>query len=175
MPSGVTASTPTNLVVGAGIALVDHAVLGATIDDNVFRIERDYFTPEINGVKGSLIGTTYINRSEGVLETGIPEISSDVWSVLWPGSDAASSASLITEDGSRRIPTADYHDWELRVERLNGGHFGFHVDNGLNLGNIEATLGDSSVAAPRAEIHSFWDAADTDIAPHRIVVTSSGS
>lgn len=175
MPNGVTASTPTNLVVGAGIALVDHAVLGATIDANTFRIERDYFTPDINGVKGALIGTDYITRSEGVLETGIPEISADVFSVLWPGSDSASSASLITEDDNRRIPTADYHDWEVRVERLNGGHFGFHIDNGLNLANLELSLDDTSVAAPRAEIHSRWDAANTAIAPHRIVVTSSGS
>lgn len=175
MPNGVTASTPTNLVVGAGIALVDHAILGATIDDNVFRVERDYFTPDINGVKGALIGTDYITRSEGVLETGIPEISADVFSVLWPGSDSASSASLITEDDTRRIPTADYHDWEVRVERLNGGHFGFHVDNGLNLANLEISLGDDSVAAPRAEIHSRWDASDVSIAPHRIVVTTSGS
>jgi hypothetical protein len=175
VPNGVTASTPTNLVVGAGIALVDHAVLGATIDSNTFRIERDYFTPDINGVKGALIGTDYITRSEGVLETGIPEISADVFSALWPGSDAASSASLITEDDTRRIPLADYHDWEVRVERLGGGHFGFHVDNGLNLANLELSLDDTSVAAPRAEIHSRWDAADTSIAPHRIVVTSSGS
>lgn len=175
MPNGVTSSTPTNLVVGAGIVLVDHAVLGASIDDNVFRVERDYFTPDINGVKGALIGTDYIDRSEGVLEATIPEISADVWQILWPGSDASSSASLITEDGTRRIPTADYHDWEIRVERLGGGHFGFHVDDGLNLGSLEATLGDSAVAAPRAEVHSRWNSANTDIAPHRIVITASGS
>ena len=175
MPNGVTASTPTNLVVGAGIVLVDHAVLGASIDANTFRVERDYFTPDVNGTKGPLIGTDYINRSEAVLEASIPEISQDVFTKLLPASASASSASLVTEDDTRRVPSTDYHDWELRVERLNGGHFGFHVDNGLNLGNLEASLADDAVAAPRAEVHSRWDAADLTVAPHRIVITTSGS
>ena len=175
MPNGVTASTPTNLVVGAGIVLVDHAVLGASIDANDFQIQRQYFTPQLNGVKGGLIGTDYIVSSEGVLGCTIPEISADVLGKLWPGSAAASSASLVTENDERRIPTSDYHDWELRVERLNGGHFGFHADNGLNLATIDANLANAAVAAPRAEIHSRWDAADTTVAPHRIVITTSGS
>ena len=175
MPNGVTASTPTNLVVGAGIVLVDHAVLGASIDANTFRVERDYFTPKLNGTKGALIGTDYISRSEGVMEVGIPEISQAVWAILWPGSAAASSASLVTEDDTRRIPDTDYHDWELRVERLNGGHFGFHADNGINLGNLEASLADDAVAAPRAEVHTRYDPADLTVAPHRIVITTSGS
>jgi hypothetical protein len=177
VPNGVTPSTPTNLVVGAGIALVDHAVLGATLDANVFRIERQYFTPKLNGLKGFLIGTDYITSSEGVLETGVPEISADVYGALWPASKSATLADgvEISEDDERRVPVGDYHDWELRVPRLNGGHFGFHIDNGLNLGNLENSLGDASVAAPRAEVHSRWDATDTTKAPHRIVITSAGS
>jgi hypothetical protein len=168
VPSGVTSSTPTNLVVGAGVAYVDGSILGATADDNVFRIERDYFTPDLNGTKGALIGTDYITRSEGVLETSIPEISAAIFASLWPAS--TNTGGTISEDETRRIPTADYHDWELQVERLNGGYFGFAIDGGINLGNLEITLGDASLAAPRAEIHARWDASNLAVAPQRIVV-----
>ena len=76
----VTTDTPTNLVVGAGEVYRNQASLGASSGDNVFRIEREIFTPELNGVKGKLLGTDYIKRSEGILETGFPEISAAVLS-----------------------------------------------------------------------------------------------
>ncbi|HEY6568546.1 MAG TPA: hypothetical protein VI341_13605 [Actinomycetota bacterium] len=167
----VTAATPANLLVGAGDVYVDGAVLGASIDDNAFRIERDYFTPELNGVKGMLRGTTYIDRSEAVLECSIPEISATIMESLWPGSEEA--GGTITEDGTRRLPSTAYHDWALQAEGIDGKWFTFEADGGLNLANLEMTLGDSSVAAPRAEVHSTWDAADTDAAPHRIIVADA--
>lgn len=165
----VTAATPANLVVGAGDVYLDDVVLGASIDDNAFRIERDYFTPELNGVKGFLMGTTYIDRSEGILEASIPEISATILEAMLPGS--TNTSGTLDEDEGRRIQDDQYHDWKLVVEGLNKT-FSFEVDNGLNLGNLEADLGDTSVYAPRAEVHSMWDAADLTASPHRIVVTA---
>ena len=165
----VTAATPANLVVGAGDVYLDGAVLGASIDDNAFRIEREYFTPELNGVKGFLMGTTYIDRSEAVLEASIPEISATIMEAMLPGS--TNTGGTLDEDEGRRIPSTDYHDWKLVVEGLNGRSFSFEADNGLNLGNLEADLGDASVYAPRAEVHSTWDAASLATSPHRIVIT----
>jgi hypothetical protein len=167
----VTAATPTNLVVGAGDLTVDAAVLGASVDDNVFRIERDYFTPTLNGTKGALKGTTYITRSEAVLESTVPEISTTVFADLWPAS--TNSGGVISEDDTRRIPTTSYHDWKLVVPRLGGGSFNFEADDALNLANLEMTLSDAGVAGPRVEAHSFWDAAALTTAPHRIRVLGS--
>jgi hypothetical protein len=150
---------------------VDAAVLGASVDDNVFRIERDYFTPTLNGTKGALQGTTYITRSEAVLEATIPEISGTIFADLWPASTSA--GGVISEDATRRIPTASYHDWKLAVPRLGGGTFNFEADSALNLANLEMTLSDAGVAGPRVEAHSFWDAADLTAAPHRIRILGS--
>lgn len=175
---GVTASTPANLVVGAGDVYVDDELLGASIDANVFRINRTYYTPDLNGVKGSLVGTTYIQNSEGVLECAIPEVSSAVLADLWPASQAGGGgpdSTTIDEDDTVRVPSSSYHDWELQVPGLDGKVFGFQCDNGLNMGNLEFSASDSSVAAPRAEIHSTWDAAALTSSPHRIVITGSGS
>ena len=171
MPSGVTADTPTNLVVGAGLVYCDHAIFGASVDNNVFRIERELFTPELNGVKGVLLGTDYIKKSNGVVETTIPEVSAAVLAKGWPGSrSSGTSTVVIDEDDTRRVPTSDYHDWKLQVERLNGGAFDFEVDNAINRGNIEGELRDDGLFAPRYTLTAAWDPADTTVSPHRIRV-----
>jgi hypothetical protein len=174
---GITADTPTNLVVGAGEFLLAHANIGATVDDNVFRIEREIFTPDLNGAKGALIGTDYVTRSEGILEVSIPEFNATTLAAMWPGSQSTPSAgmTIIDEDDVRRIPTASYQDAELQVPRLNGGEFQFELDNAINVGNVEASLGDDSLASPRLELHSRWDPADLTVSPHRIRILDVAS
>jgi len=174
---GITADTPTNLVVGAGEFLLDHANIGATIDANSFRIEREIFTPELNGAKGGLVGTDYVTRSEGVLEVGVPEFSVASLKAAWPGSDSTPTAGMviIDEDETRRIPTSSYHDAELQVERLNGGEFQFEVDDAIQVGNLEAELTDDGVAAPRLELHSRWNPANLTASPHRIRILDVAS
>ena len=168
----VTSDTPTNLVVGAGEVYRDQVSLGASVEDNVYRIEREIFTPDLNGIKGMLIGTDYITRSEGVLETTFPEVSATVLSSGLPGSSSATVTTVTTidEDDTRRIPTSDYHDWELQVERLGGGEFQFEVDNAIQSGNYEGTLTDDGLFAPRYTLRSRWDPADLTSSPHRIRV-----
>ena len=172
----ITADTPTNLVVGAGEVYMDNADVGATVDDNSFRIERTIFTPELNGTKGALVGTDYVTSSEGILEVSIPEFDSTQLLAMWPGAQSAGSTTVtIDETNARRIPTAAYHDWELQVERLNGGEFQFEVDDAINTANVEASLGDDSLAAPRLELHSRWDPADLTVSPHRIRILDEAS
>lgn len=174
----VTADTPTNLVVGAGDVLRAHANLGASIDANVFRIEREIFTPELNGLKGALVGTDYITRSEGILETTVPEVSATVMAAGWPGSTSDVSTpgmTIIDEDDTRRIPVSDYADWELQVPRLGGGEFQFEVDNGINRGSLEFSGQDDALVAPRYEIHGAWDPAALTASPHRIRILDTAS
>ena len=168
----VTSDTPTNLVVGAGEVYRNQISLGASTEDNVFRIERDIFTPELNGVKGKLVGTDYITRSEGFLETTFPEVSATVLSAGLPGSSSATVGEVTTidEDDTRRIPATDYADWELQVERLGGGEFQFEVDNAIQSGNYEGELTDDGLFAPRYTLASRWDPADLTASPHRIRV-----
>lgn len=175
---GITADTPTNLVVGAGEILLDHANIGATVEGNVFRVEREIFTPDLNGAKGGLLGTDYITRSEGVLEASVPEFNANVLLKAWPGSQTTGvvgGMEVIDEDETRRLPTSAYHDWELQVERLNGGEFQFEVDDAIQVGNLEVELTDDGLAAPRLELHSRWDPADMTASPHRIRILAVAS
>jgi hypothetical protein len=174
----ITADTPTNLVVGAGDVLRNHSNMGASVDANVFRIEREIFTPDLNGTKGALVGTDYITKSEGVLETSVPEVSPGGIGAAWPGSQTDSSTpgmTIIDEDDTRRIPTSDYADWELQVPRLGGGEFQFEVDNAINTAALELSNQDAGLAAPRYELHSRWDPADLTASPHRIRILDVAS
>lgn len=174
---GITADTPTNLVIGAGEALRDHANIGATTESNTFRIEREIFTPELNGAKGALLGTDYVTSSEGVLEMSVPEFNGTILQSSWPGSQSSGVGAMevIDEDETRRLPTSAYVDWELQVERLNGGEFQFEVDDAIHVGNLEVELTDDGLAAPRLELHSRWDPADLTASPHRIRILAVAS
>lgn len=174
---GVTVDTPTNIVVGAGNVHRNQANLGASTGDNVFTITRTIFTPQLNGLKGSLQGTDYITSSEAMLATSIPEISAAIMAAGWPGSSNThtSGMDVISEDNTRRIPIGDYADWELQIERLGGGQFQFEVDNAINRANLELSGQDAGMMAPRYELHGSWDPAALTAAPHRIRVLDVAS
>ena len=176
---GATAQTPANLVIGAGDVLADDADFGVTADDNTFRVEQEIFTPDnLNGVPGALVGTHYKTKEEAILEVTVPEVSSTALGLTWPGSQSATvgADTTIDSDGTdRRIPSADYHDYELRVPGLNGKQFSFFADNGLNQEAIEFNGQNAGMMAPRLEVHSNWDAADLTASPHRIVITVPAS
>ena len=157
MPSGtgITSDTPVNLVVGAGVVLREHAYFGASVDNNMFAVERTMFTPELNGIMGDLKGTDYINRSVGRIEATIPEVSA---AVIQAG-----------------IPGASYADWELDVDRLNGGQFQFEVDNAINSGNFEGELQDDGLFAPRYVLAGRIDASALTTSPWRIRILDVAS
>jgi hypothetical protein len=169
---GVTASTPSNLVVGAGNLLRATADLGASEDANVFRIERTYFTPPLNGVPGGLMGTDYVQDEEGVLESSLPEISATTLAALWPGS--ALTGDEIRFDGAVRMAPGAYVDWELVVPGFVN-EFGFFCENAINLGSIEASAQDDGTMKPRLELHSRWDPADLTTSPHGFRISALGS
>jgi hypothetical protein len=174
----VRASTPVNLVIGAGDILVDQAHRGATAGDNSYAIVQEYFVPDdLNGVKGELLGTRYKTKENATLETMLPELAEDVIALLWPGVAASDVGSdrVLRSDATRRIATADYHDYELRVPRLAGGHFGFHAENALHTGNAEFAAKDKGMAEPKLSVQSTWDPNDLSRSPHFIVIASSGS
>lgn len=170
----VTASTPANLVIGAGDILIDDAAQGATADDNVYRVEQEIFEPDnLNGVPGMLVGTQYKVREEAILEATLPEIDIDSIALVLPGW-AEAPAGTLGWDGARRIAEADLHDYELQVPGLTFV-FGFVAANAINLGNAEFSAQDAGMMAPRGEFHSRWDAANLTTSPHRITKTAIGS
>lgn len=81
----VTASTPSEIFIGAGEVYVDDVAVGATQDNNVFRVVREYFTPELNGVRGPLSDMDYVQSETAELEVTVPELAADKLALAVPG------------------------------------------------------------------------------------------
>jgi hypothetical protein len=176
--TGVTADTPLNLVVGAGLLLRDHAIFGASVDNNLFAVEREIFTPVLNGLMGDLMGTDYITRSVGRIEATIPEVGAGVIEAGIPGAvvDESNPAMTVISDATtRRIPDSAYAAWELDVDRLNGGQFQFEVDNAINTAAFEGDLQDAGLFGPRYIVAGRRDAADPNASPWRIRILDVAS
>jgi hypothetical protein len=77
--------------------------LGATLDNNVFRVVQEKWRPDLNGVKGSVKGTERIVRERGVLEVTIPELNAARMGLMVPGSIA--TISPITDKGGGAATT----------------------------------------------------------------------
>lgn len=82
---GVTATTAEEIFIGAGDVFVDDQPVGATMDNNVFRVVQEKGTPDLNGVPGPLMGLDYIESETAELEVTIPELGADKLAFSIPG------------------------------------------------------------------------------------------
>ncbi len=157
---GVTSDTPVNIVIGAGNVLIDGQDVGATTGDNIFRVTRTYFAPQINGVPGPLVGTDYIQTESAELECGFAELSDDILAVLIPNSnDTASGADhRIWSPGDRRIASDQYHTFRLVVPGLDTLSFYFEVRRAIATQNVEFSAQDAGLMAPRVTFAARWEA-----------------
>ena len=176
----VSASTPANLVVGAGDIYVDSSAGGATTGNNMYSVEQEWFVPKLNGTKGALVGTDYKIREEAFLEFGLAEVSSTTAGYMIPGSSSSTTTDITTidTDDSRRVATADYHDYELRVPGLNSKQFSFFADDAIQTGNADFEAADDGLMAPRIRVRASWDPSDLTTSPFRITIdldTAGGS
>lgn len=173
----VTSSTAANLVIGAGDVFLDGADVGATLDGNTFQVEQEFHVPELNGVPGELQGTRYKTREQARLGVTIPELTAPKLLAVWPGANSAVSGTITTIDSDdvRRVATADYHDWILQVDGLDGKQFNFYADNAVNDGGLEMEANDDGTLSYRAELMSTWDGADLTASPHRIKIITGVS
>lgn len=93
------AQTVESLSVGAGemwhrpVAGGDWVSAGATMENNVWRVERDYFAPKINGVVSLLQGTDYLQEERCFLECSPAEVSAAILALLVPGSVSTTETS----------------------------------------------------------------------------------
>ena len=177
----VTSSTPANLVIGAGDVFLDGADLGATVDNNSFAIEQEWTVPDLNGVPGELQHTRYKNSENARLGVTVAELTATKLRAVWPGSTSATAGTITTidSDDTRRVPTADYHDWMLQVDGLETSDqyttFNFYADNAVNDGGLEMEASDDGLLSYRAELMSTWSAADLTASPHRIKIITGVS
>jgi hypothetical protein len=82
---------------------------------------------------------------------------------------------LIEEATSRRIPDSAYKDWELDIDRLNGGQFQFEVYNAINTAAFEGQLQDDGLFAPRYVLTGRIDPTALTASPWKIRILDVAS
>jgi hypothetical protein len=176
---GVTADTPVNLAIGAGIVKRNSATFGASMDNNHFGVVRTMFVPELNGQMGNLKGTDYIQKSMGQIQTTIPEVGADVVAAGIPGAvvddTTTPGETTISDATDRRLADTAYADWELDLERQGGGTFAFRVFDAINTAGFESDLQDAGVFAPRYTLEGRRDAATPAVSDWQIGIVAAGS
>jgi hypothetical protein len=176
--TGVTVDTPTNIVVGAGILVRNHAIFGSSVDNNLFAVERTIFTPALNGIMGDLKGTDYITRSVGRIEASVPEVGTAVLAAGIPGAAIDTSTpgmAIVSDATARRIADSAYADWELDVDRANGGQFQFEVDDAINTSPFSGDLANADLFKPRYVLAGRRDASSPTTSPWRIRILDLAS
>lgn len=82
----LTATTAEEIFVGAGELWVDDELVGATMENNVFRVVQEKGAPKLNGVPGPIKGLDYISSETAELEATIPQLSPTILGYTIPGS-----------------------------------------------------------------------------------------
>jgi hypothetical protein len=96
----VTATTAQELFIGAGEVYVDGQPVGATMENNMFRVTREYYAPDLNGTPGPLKGTDYVQSETAELEVSIPELDPTKLAYMVPGSTATAQDGIGVASGA---------------------------------------------------------------------------
>lgn len=173
----VSSSTASNLVVGAGDVFLDASDVGGTMDANTFAVETEWYVPDLNGVPGELKGTRYKSSENVRLGVTIVELTGAKLTAALPGWDTATAGAITTVDTDdvRRVASADYHDWILQVDGLDGKQFNFYADDAVNDGGLEFEASDDGTMGYHAELMSTWDGSDLTASPFRIKIITGVS
>lgn len=154
MINGVTTQTMNNLLVGPGAVYKGFkspqspgTLLGATSGGNTFRITREYYNPEIDGLLGPLKGSGRIIKDVAEIEANFVEITKDNLILALCGSTAASHGSpqshwKITSDG--KISEGNYIDTIALIGERSGttSPMCLVIKNAIATEPVEVPLGD---------------------------------
>lgn len=81
----------------------------------------------------------------------------------------AGSSTVASNSGvSRRLPSTAYHDWELRVNGLDGREVRFSLSDAIMTENAEFEAADDGTLAPRLTLQARWDPAAPTVSPWSI-------
>jgi len=157
--------------IGAGDIYLDAVKIGATREDNVFRIARELDAGIMNGIGGKLARTDYyVRRPYPQLEFSFAEFSATSFPLIVPGATAAPDVAvpddiIISPPAVRRLGADAYHEWALRVPGVDGKDVELSIPLGINVNDAELTAADvADPAVVRMMIEGRFDP-DDDTAP----------
>jgi hypothetical protein len=157
--------------IGAGDIYLDAVRIGATRENNVFRIARELDAGIMNGIGGKLARTDYyVRRPYPVLEFSFAEFSPTSFPLIVPGATAAPDVAvpddiIVSPPAVRRLGADAYHEWMLRVPGVDGKDVALVIPLGINVNDAEFTAADAAdPTVVRMTIEGRFDP-DDDTAP----------
>lgn len=181
MPTGITATTWQNMVIDEGVAWLDYGepgerIIGATNGGVSFGF-RDFNMrePEIDGLKGPLMGASRVTQAVPQLTIPLVELSLDNLLLGLPGAAATQSGTgaariaTIARD-ARLVPLGDYATNVAIVGRLSGGEdVVVVVKNAIVMGGISIPMNPSSESTVEMVFVGHYDAAEPEDEPWEII------
>lgn len=183
MRHGITATTVEEFLVGPGAAYKNFVspaspgtLLGATIGGNTVRIEREWYTPELDGALGPLKGARRLIREVPTLAVRLTEVTKANLLTALSGSKAedypntpGKTHDKITSKG--KIEAADYlTNVAIVGDKGRASPIVFVVKNALSTEPVEVPLGtgrDDVVLAVTFSGH--YDPASPNVPPYEIL------
>jgi hypothetical protein len=118
-------------------------LIGATLGGSTITIERQYYTPEIDGMLGPLEGTERLIQEIPRINTRIVEVNKETLMIALPGTSATTSGTnhdKITSAGS--VSAGNYQDIAIVADLSNKANpIVFVCKNALSTEPLEVATG----------------------------------
>lgn len=157
--TGMTADTPSNLVVDAPTILVDGTSIGAARDGATFTLEQNIREPAIDGARGPIVGTRRVIRSVARITFNPLEWTSANWQTFI----AAAQGNPVKR--SNYIIPASMHIGTVAMvgTRQDGSTVTISIFNAIADGDeISAAMEDENEAAPEIQLSAHFQPTNTE-------------
>lgn len=184
--NGVTTETMNRLAIGPGALYKNFVnpatpgtIISATSGGNIFRIERELYTPEIDGLKGPLKGSSRVVKEVAYIDTNLVEITKENLMLAIAGltqTDFGSPATHTKLTSSGEISAGDHIDTIAIVGKLSGttNPICVVIKNALSTDPEELALGDGkNTVVLKTKFTSYYDPSSPGVPPWEIYMPKS--
>ncbi len=165
---GISASTPLNLLFGAGDLEVGGVNVGATKEGTVFRVEQEVYWPDLNCAKGPVKGTGYKIREVAFMQVTLVEMTMENVALAIPCAAAPSTgmASTIISGGEPGcIADTCYNDVVWTGENCEGKTLRITLKDAIASENLEITFQCDEEAAFTITFMATYDPGNVTVRP----------
>jgi len=164
----ISSSTPLNLLFGAGNVEVGGLNIGATKEGTVFRVEQEFYWPDLNCAKGPIRGTGYKVREVAFLQFTLVEMTMENIALAIPSAAASSSdsASTIISGGVPGCPAdTNYSDVIWTGENCEGKTLRITLKDAISSENMEITFQCDEEASFTLTFMATYDPGNVTVRP----------
>lgn len=178
--TGVTASTPANLIVDAGAVFVNYGevserLLGATRGGNTFTVTQETRNIEADGVPGPINAMVRIINVECQMEVNLLEYSKENLQLAFPGSSITDYPDTPgkTHDSIRRSRNIEAADFLTNIALVgtvmgSGEPVICLLYNALQMDNVGMQMQDDDETVTKLTFHGHFDLNDLDTEPWEV-------